>query len=145
MKAIPYIIATAVVGLVYFLWNQVQLWRCATGGSTEVEPGSLVSPAMVCAAKLGLYGLSYDSSTGGVGIGSMEDIAVKGEVEAYKAAAQAKTGNGEGQSALEAVVEWATETFKPWEDVGMTQDDWCNSDLPTQAQRFAHCDVLTWF
>jgi hypothetical protein len=145
MKAIPYIIAAAVVSLVYYLWTQLKLWQCAMTGSTEVYAGSVVSPSMQCAAQLGLYGLSYDSSTGGIGIGSLPDPdEYQAEVAASKVAAGA-AATGDDQSALEAVVEWAQETFKPWEDVGMSKDDWCNGDLPTQAQRFAHCDVLTWF
>jgi hypothetical protein len=147
MKALPYLMAAAVVAGFVYLWNQIKLWRCATGSALVVDPGSVVSESTVCAAKLGLYGLSYDAKTGSVGKGTLPS-GDSGELAEYTAATRtfekAATGD-DGQSGLDAITEWASDTFKPWEEFGMTKDAWCNSDLPSYAQRFAFCDIATFW
>jgi len=143
MKTGVYLLIAAVAALFLYLWNQIRLWRCAMTGSQEVSAGGVVSESLVCAAKLGLYGLSYDSSTGGVGIGTLPDGDVQSEIEDYRDYWAVRTDQGQStgeQSTWDAVKDF----ILPWEEYGMTMDEWCQTDLPTNTQRFAYCGLITW-
>ena len=136
------------MGMVWYLWRQLGLWRCAMTGSTEVSGGGLVSEAMTCAAQLGLYGLSYDASTGAVGRGTLppppDEPMSSGQVVLPSGSyASTATGNGDdnGDGPLSAVYYF----FLPWEEHDMTMDEWCETDLPSNVERFTYCDISTWF
>ena len=148
MKAIPYVIAAAVIGLFYYLWNQVKLWRCAMTGSTEVSGGGLVSESMTCAAQLGLYGLSYDPSTGAVGRGSLPeapDVPMSSGRTVLPSGSYASTATGNGEGNGDGPLAGVYYFFLPWEEHDMSMEEWCETDLPTNTQRFTYCDISTWF